>query len=92
MILGLKQMTVNSAKNRDESRTLVVIMLMKSLVNTVGPHLKANLCHSLTKLTKTGIKHKVRLSTTPPKLPTFILISVYCTQIPSRNCSLEPKS
>ena len=62
MILGLKQMTVNSAKNRDVSRTLVGIMLMKSLVNTVGPHLKGNLCHSLTKLTKTGIKHKVRLS------------------------------
>ena len=62
MILGLKQMTVNSAKNRDVSRMLGVIMLMKSLVNTVGPHQRAKLCHSLTKLTKTGTKHKVRLS------------------------------
>ena len=86
MILGLKQMTVNSAKNRDVSRTLVGIMLMKSLVNTVGPHLKANLCHSLTKLTKTGIKHKVRKTVIP--LPTFFLLS----QVPFKNCSLEPKS
>ena len=62
MILGLKQMTVNSAKNRDVSKMLVGIMSMKSLANTVGPHQRANLCHSLTKLTKTGIKHKVRLS------------------------------
>ena len=87
MILGLKQMTVNSAKNRDVSRTLVGIMLMKSLVNTVGPHQRAKLCHSLTKLTKTGIKHKVRLSHYSTKSPYVYYYHKYPLEIVLWNLS-----